>query len=329
MDEVLARVQACASTQHSLISSDQMYGCGASSIWVTRRERDGVIVRIGPSVYRMGGVPETFRNRAMAAVLSCRGPALVSHRSAAHLLGFERVFEPPAVTITVPRHRRPRPRPGIKVHESLAFDLAEPAVADGIPVTGVARTILDCAPAEQKPIRLLDDALRRGIVTWDALWRCYLTHRVRGREVGPFRRILLERDGNTPPGGEFARLMAEMLVAGGLPMPVFEYRVVVDGHVYYLDLAWPSLMVCVECNDPGSHDTPKGFRRDPMKRNRCQGAGWVYLEYTWQDAMDGPAEVLAQVADAHRRAALRPTGAPGERQVFARSAGSVGVRGAG
>ena len=47
------------------------------------------------------------------------------------------------------------------MHESLAFDLAEPTTVDGIPVTGVARTILDCAPAEEKPIRLLDDALRR------------------------------------------------------------------------------------------------------------------------------------------------------------------------
>jgi hypothetical protein len=239
----------------------------------------------------------------MAAVLSCRGPALVSHRSAAHLLGFERVFEPPAVEITVPRHRRPRARAGIRVHESLAFVLAAPTVSDGIPVTGVARTILDCAPAELKPIRLLDDALRRGVVTWDDLWRCYLTHNVTGREVGPFRRILLERDGNTPPGGEFARLMAEMLVAGGLPMPVFEHRVVVDGHVYYLDLAWPSRMVCVECNDRGSHDTAKAFRRDPMKRNRCERAGWRYLEYTWQDVRDEPAEVLAQVTGAHQPAA--------------------------
>ena len=56
-----------------------------------------------------------------------------------------------------------------------------------------------------------------------------------------------------------------------------------DGHKYYLDLAWPDRMVAVECNDAGSHDTPKAFRRDPMKRNRCEGAGWLYLEFTWWD----------------------------------------------
>jgi len=197
----------------------------------------------------------------------------------------------------VPRHRRPRARPALKVHESSAFHLADPAAVDGIPVTGVARTILDCAPGELKPIRLLDDAIRRRIVTWDELWRCHLTHNASGRNVRAYRDILLERDGNVPPGGEFARRMADMLVAAGVPMPVFEHPVVVDGHVYYLDLAWPEWLVAVECNDAGSHDTAKAFRRDPMKRNRCERVGWRYLEYTWWDMVFEAAEVVAQVLD--------------------------------
>jgi hypothetical protein len=92
--------------------------------------------------------------------------------------------------------------------------------------------------------------------------------------------------------------MADMLVAGGLPAPVFEHRVVIDGHEYFHDLAWPSLMVAVECNDAGSHDTAKAFRRDPMKRNRCERAGWRYLEYTWWDMVEASLEVLSQVGAA-------------------------------
>lgn len=298
MDEVLQRVYARAEEQQSMINIKQMMGCGASRKWIERRTADGLIIREGPSVYRMPGVPRTFLKRAMAAVLSSKAPALVSHRSAAYLHGFERIEEPVSVEITVQRHRRPRARTGVRVHESLAFDLAQPAVRYGIPVTGVARTILDIAPMFDKPIRFLDDALRERIVTWDELWGCYLAHNVTGRNVVPFRQILLERDGNTPPGGEFAPRMADMLTSGGLPKPVFEHRVVVNGHVYYLDLAWPDRMVAVECNDAGSHDTPKAFRRDPMKRNRCQGAGWLYLEFTWWDMVHESAEVLAQVAAA-------------------------------
>jgi hypothetical protein len=215
-----------------------MIGCGATRTWIARRAQERFIIREGPSAYRMAGVRRTFETRAMAAVLSARGSALVSHTSAAYLHGFERVLEPIRVEITVPRHRRPRHRTGIKVHESLAFDLAEPAVRQGIPITGAARTILDCAPT-----------------------------------------------------------------GAGLPKPVFEYPVVVDGHEYYLDLAWPDRMVAVECNDAGSHDTPKAFRRDPMKRNRCEAAGWVYLEFTWWDMVDNAAEVVALIAAALAQAA--------------------------
>jgi hypothetical protein len=303
VDEVLLRVHELAEGQHAVVNVEQMIGCGASRTWIARRAEEQFIIRDGPSVYRMAGVPKTFESRAMAAVLSARGPALVSHVSAAYLHGFERVLEPVRAEITVPRHRRPKHRSGVKVHESLAFDLAEPTTRSGIPVTGVGRTILDCAPVFEKPIRLLDDALRRRIVSWDELWGCYLAHNVVGRSVKPFGRILHERDGNTPPGGEFARRMADMLTSAGLPMPVFEYRVVVDGHEYFLDLAWPKLMVAVECNDAGSHDTPKAFRRDPMKRNRCEAAGWAYLEFTWWEMVDNAAEVVALIAAALQQAA--------------------------
>jgi hypothetical protein len=303
VDELWLQIHALAEEQHSVVSVKQMLDCGASRTWISRRAADGFIVPAGPAVYRMRGVRTTFLNRAMTAVLSAKGSVLVSHVSAAYLHGFERGLEPMRVEITVPRYRRPRARTGIKVHESLAFDLAEPAVRQGIPITGVARTILDCAPMFEKPIRLLDDALRRRIVTWDELWGCYLSHNVVGRNVRPFRTILLERDGNTPPGGDFAPRMADMLTGAGLPKPVFEYPVVVDGHEYYLDLAWPDRMVAVECNDAGSHDTPRAFRRDPMKRNRCEAAGWVYLEFTWWDMVDNAAEVVALIAAALAQAA--------------------------
>ena len=111
------------------------------------------------------------------------------------------------------------------------------------------------------------------------------------------------RDGNTPAGGDFARIMAAALTGVGLSPPVFEHRVVVSGHVYYLDLAWPDRLVAVECNDAGSHHTPKAFRRDPMKRNRCESIGWRYLEFTWWDLVLNTAEVVGQVADALDRPA--------------------------
>ena len=62
-------------------------------------------------------------------------------------------------------------------------------------------------------------------------------------------------------------------------------------------------MVALECNDAGSHNTPKAFRRDPMKRNRCEAAGWIDVEFTWWDLVNNSTEVIALVAAALAQAA--------------------------
>lgn len=292
----LERVHSFAAGQHSVISTQQIIECGGTRTWITRRARERRLVRVAPAVYRMPGVKDCFETRAMAAVLSARGRALVSHLGAAYLHGIgKKGVVPGLVDLTVERGHRPLGRTALRVHETLAMDLAAPVVRNLISVTGVARTILDCSTVAEDPLRMLDDACRLGVVTWPELWGAYLNHRARGRNLAVYRQILEKRDGNTSPGANFNRLMADMLTSNGVPEPVFEHRVVIGGHAYYLDLAWPDRMVCVECNDDGSHRTGKGFYRDPMKRNRCERAGWDYLEYTWFDTVEAPAEIVAQV----------------------------------
>src|SRR3712207_1325040 len=138
--------------------------------------------------------------RASAALLSARSPALVSHRSAAWLYGIEEQM-PGIVDITVPRHRRPRRRPGVQFHESRHFDTAAQTsqIRDRLAVTGVARTILDsCAVVARLPERLdlLDEARRLKLVDWDDLWDCLLVHTGRGqRGISRYRNLLLSRDG--------------------------------------------------------------------------------------------------------------------------------------
>ncbi|MGH9000097.1 MAG: hypothetical protein ACRDY7_11985 [Acidimicrobiia bacterium] len=265
---------------------------------MSNREREGYLTRVAPAAYRVWGVRRAFENRAMSAVLSARGPAVVSHRSAAWLHGLEPVTKtvPGFVDVTVPRHRRPRHRAGVTFYETSAFELTGTVVRNRIPVTGVARTILDCCRLLGDPISLLDDALRQRLVAWDELWECYFAHKTQGRRgLNRYRAILCERDGNTPPAGEFARRMGRVLTAAGLPQPVYEYPITVDGHDYRLDVAWPELMTTVECNGDGTHITPRAFRRDPAKRNRCELAGWTYLEFTWWDLVRDPAGVIEAV----------------------------------
>src|SRR5205085_5455304 len=122
------------------------------------------LFREAPGAFRPWGVKRSWHLRASAALLSARAPALISHRSAAWLYGLDEHM-PGIIDITVPRHRRPRSRPGVQFHESRLFDIGQATgqIRDGLAVTGVARTILDsCAELPGLPERLdLFDEARR------------------------------------------------------------------------------------------------------------------------------------------------------------------------
>ena len=300
MPDFITTIDALARRQHSIVTWHEMLAAGATPEWIEHAERRGFLTRVAPGTYRVWGVRRTFENRAMAAVKSARVPAVVSHRAGAYLHQLEGIRGVPGfIDVTVPRHHRPRPRAGVTFHESTDMALLAPVLRNRIPVTGVARTILDCCRVVEDPIRLLDSAIYQRLTTYEDAWDCLLAHSVRGRRgVGRFRSILLERDSKSPPRGEFARRMGRLLVAAGLPEPVYEYEIRINGRTYFLDLAWPDLRRGVECNDDASHLTPRNFRRDPAKRNALELAGWLLLEYVWRDVVDRPSGVVTEVNQA-------------------------------
>src|SRR5437867_2680807 len=75
-----------ARAHFGLMTREQLLELGDDG-WIDRLVEAGVLVRETPSVYRLCGVPRSWEQRALAAVLSARGEALVSHRSAAFLWG--------------------------------------------------------------------------------------------------------------------------------------------------------------------------------------------------------------------------------------------------
>jgi hypothetical protein len=242
--------------------------------------------------------------RASAALQSARGPALISHRSAAWLYAIDE-HRPGIIDVTVPRHRRPRARIGVQFHESRLFDVAEVTaeVRDGLAVTGVARTILDsCASIPDLPGRLdlFDEARRLKLVDWDQLWDCYLIHTGRGRRgLRRYRDVLLTRDGTAPAGTKFARRVGLLLEAAGLPAPVYEHPVDHGAGRYYLDLAYQSpRRVAVECLGRIGHDFERAFEMDPVRRNRLQLLGWIVIEVTWRRFVNAPEEVVEEVRQA-------------------------------
>jgi hypothetical protein len=292
--------------QHSIVTRRQLRAVESTDNEIDLELRRQRLIREAPGAFRPWGVKRTWHLRASAALLSARAPALISHRSAAWLYGIDE-HRPGIIDVTVPRHRRPRARPGVQFHESGLFDVAAETagIRDGLAVTGVARTILDsCAELPGLPERLdvFDEARRLKLVDWDELWDCLVVHTGRGRRgLKRYRDVLLTRDGTAPPGTKFARRVGLLLETAGLPAAVYEHPVHHDGGVYYLDLAYlASRPVAVECLGKIGHDFERAFESDPVRRNRLQLLGWIVIEVTWRRFVNDPESVIAEVAEALR-----------------------------
>jgi len=302
--DLAGHVNAFGQEQHSIVTRRQLRSVGRSDDEVDHELSAGRLLREGPGAFRPWGVKRSWHLRASAAVLSARAPALISHRSAAWLYGIDE-RQPGIIDITVPRHRRPRSRPGVQFHESRQFDVAAAtaAVRDGLPVTGVARTILDsCSvlPGLLDRLDLFDEARRLKLVDWDELWDCLMVHTGRGRPgLQRYRNVLLTRDGTAPAGTKFARRVGVLLEAAGLPTPVYEHPVTHAEGKYFIDLAYLTpRKVAVECIGRIGHDFDRAFETDPVRRNNLQLKGWLVLEVTWRRFIHSPESVIAEVREA-------------------------------
>lgn len=298
MDDPLRRVTALAQRQHALVSRSQALDAGMSRRTIDRMLAAGVWERVARGVFRIAGAPRSWEQRALACVLAAGLAAAISHRSAAYLYGLDGFGPPGRVEITVPRGVRRR-IPGVTVHETLDPEVMDTRNRWGIPVTGPARTVLDvCAVVDDDLTALsaLDEMFRRRHVTWPELWECLVVHARRGRNgVARFRRILVRRWGKRSPRGVFARTVEALLVDAGLPAPDPEHPVTLDGANYFLDLAYPDSMLCIELDDKESHLTDLAFESDRIRENRLKLAGWLVLRYTWDRLLDEPEVIVREV----------------------------------
>jgi predicted transcriptional regulator of viral defense system len=101
----------------------------------------GRLHRLYRGVYSVGHTALTRRGRKLAAVLACCDGAALSHRSAGFAWGVVRSATRD-IQVTCGRSRPPGPH--VVVHRS-PLGPGDPVVLDGIPVTTVARTLVDLA----------------------------------------------------------------------------------------------------------------------------------------------------------------------------------------
>ena len=134
---------ALAARQHGVVARPQLTALGFNRRSIDIRLRSGRLHRVHRAVYAVAHQTLTQHGLWLAAVLAYGEGTVLSHRSAAALWGFLRTSGP-GIDVTSPRGRRGRP--GINLHKGRVAP-AECTKRSGIPITSVARTLLDLAGA--------------------------------------------------------------------------------------------------------------------------------------------------------------------------------------
>ena len=231
----------------------------------------------------------------MAAVLAGGPAAVLSHRAAADLWDL-RPSEA-RIAITVP-NSRPELSRALEVHRTRIVHPSDFTRLHGIPVTSVARTLLDLAAivSPRRLARAVDRAERLDLfdlaATEEALARAC------GRRGA---RALRGAIGAWQPRGtrrELEDRFADLIAESALAAP--QFNVLVDGErmQHEVDAFWPEQRLVVELDSFAYHRTRRDLERDAAKTADLELAGFRVVRLTWDD-------VVVRRADTIRRLTAR------------------------
>jgi very-short-patch-repair endonuclease len=291
------QLAALARRQHGLISFEQT---GRDRHGVDHAIASGRLERVRRGVYRIAGTPPTWEQDVMAAVLAIPA-SRASHRTAARLFGLE-AFTADLVEVTVQSRQHSR-RDGVVVHETAIVGPVHGQIVRGIPCMSVARTLCDLTASLDRWTveHAVDESLRKRLVTRGQLLEVFtaLQHPGRRRSTVMLR-ILDARATGLRPGDSHPEVrVTKLLIAAGLPRPVQQHELRVNGRTIRIDLAYPELRVAIEYDGWEFHSTRSSFDHDRARANELELRGWIVLRFTSQSA---DATILRTVQAAIARA---------------------------
>jgi hypothetical protein len=276
-----------AERQHRVVAHRQLIALGFGLGAIQHRLKNGSLYQLYRGVYAVGCRSVSLRGRIMAAVLACGPGAVASHQTAALLHGL-RPSSRSVVDVTVPGRTR-RGRRGIAVHAVRAFHPEDRAIVDGVPVTSVARTLLDLAEVlrPRQLGRVVEEAEKLRLFDLGAVDR--VCARSRGRRgLKPLAHAIAAYREPPITQSELERIFVEVCDAAGIARP--EMNVIVAGRV--VDAVWHEPRLVVELDSRTHHLTTAAFEEDRRRDADLMLAGYRVLRITWRRLTEEPAAVV-------------------------------------
>lgn len=282
-----------AHEQLGLITRTQIADIGVSRRQVDRMIDQGLLRRAGRGVLALVAVPSTPRQRLLAATLGAGGGAVVSHRAAAWLWGFDGIM-PAGIELSVERGRGATLADGM-VHRVRRLDPVDVTRTGPIPVTTPARTLIDLASAVPRgPLEeALDGACRRGQVHVD-----HLTWRLRslgqqGRAGASTLAALIEPSQRGRAESWLESALLRLLRESFLPMPRMQVTMRPGpGRAVRVDGIYDEQGLVVEVSGHATHATRRQRQSDAERRARLVAAGMRVVDFTYEDVVDRPHYVV-------------------------------------
>lgn len=283
--------------QHGVASRRQLLAAGLSRHAIDSRVRTGRLITVHPGVYSTLRTTDKY-SMLMAAVLSGGPGSLVCRRSAACLWGFGPPNHRPSV---LRRFNRKPDAPGdarsfasgeVSIHRTRTLPARDIASKDGIPVTSVARTLLDLAGISGSRLdEFFDSAARSRLLERGELLPI-LDRGPGWRGIGRLRHLIEEWDpllatSRSDLEMKFLRICRQ----SQLPEPRMNSRVA----GYEVDFMWPQKQLVAEVDGFEFHSGQAAFESDHIRDADLAMAGYRVVRFTYRKVMFEPAFVTSRL----------------------------------
>jgi hypothetical protein len=273
-------IAALAARQYGVISVLQLRALGLDRYWVRRRVQGGLLHHLYRGVYSVGLPHVTGPGRYLAAVMACGPDAVLSHRCAADLWGLRPNSS--RLEVTGPTNR-PGP-PGIQVHSTRMLAPQDFTIHDAIPVTSVARTLLDLSGVvrPQELAKAIDRAERLRL--FDLTSVNDVLERANGRRgARALGRAIAAYESSTQKSELERRFKGLIETATDIPTPTFNAAVEGEKATHEVDAFWPQQRLAVQLDGFEFHRTRRDRERDADSDADLELAGNRVMRLTWDD----------------------------------------------
>lgn len=293
-DHVIARV---AARQHGLVTRAQLLKVGLSPWMIDRRIAAGRLHAVHRGVYAVGHPLLTRRGRELAAVMACGPGAVLSHQSAAALLGL--MSWGGRIHVTAPRSRGAHGR--VVVHRSRGPHPDEIARGEGIACTSWARTLLDLGAV--LPVPKLVRALEASVIEelYDHTHLLDVLGRSSGHHGAGKLRKAIARGHHLDPARTRSMLEEAFLdlvrrSSRELPAPRMNaWLVLSESETYEIDALWSRERLAIELDSRRYHSHAGALESDAARDASLRRHGYSVLRLTWWDVTLRPAVVRRRI----------------------------------